>query len=169
MSRVLPPKLIEKFFRNSAAHRSAPVPLQVESGLLIRGDSEAAKPVRQAARQVLEQGPEAISPADLQELRYDLTLLEIDLAYAMNQTRSALAATAHHTLSKAILDLNQCWRAERKALRAAVAKVDPQFAQALDTALLDAWSGDVVPMKGLCRRMLDSIGGAERTYPKFRI
>lgn len=164
---VVPPRATEAFFNESAKYRSAPVPAQVAKGLLVQGNSGIASEVRRFAEDALARGPVPLAESEILDLRYDITLLRDDLAYASEEVIIGLAALAHTQLSQAVLDVAGAWRAKRKALRRAVANIDAEFAEQLDDALIQACSGDVQPMVNLCTKMLKRLGGPYRTYPRF--
>jgi hypothetical protein len=164
---VIPPKAAKEFFHESTKYRSAPVPAQVAKGQLIKGNPEIAEEMRRLAGDVLARGPVPITEAERLDLRYELTLLREDLAHASSEAIISLCALAHTQLSRAILDLAGAWRAERKALRRAVANIDAEFVERLDDALTQGCRGEVQPMISLCTKVLDRLGGPCRTYPRF--
>lgn len=121
---VLPSAIAQSFFKGSAEHRSAAVPPQVVDGLLLVGDERLASDIRRSAEDALAAGPKPLSEGEIGELRYELSLL-LDLHHAAPEALRALAAFSHVALSRAVLDLNRAWRADRKSLRKAVATIDP--------------------------------------------
>lgn len=122
---VLPSTIAQSFFKGSAEHCSAPVPPQVVDGLLVVGDERLASAIRRSAEDALAAGPKPLSEEEIGELRYELSLLLVDLHHVAPEALTALAAFAHVALSRAVLDLNRAWRADRKSLRKAVATIGP--------------------------------------------
>lgn len=166
---VLPSTVAETFFNRSAERRSAPVPPQVANGLLVVGEERLASAIRRSAEDALAAGPNPLSEEEIGELRYELSLLLVDLRHATPGALTALAAFAHVALSRAVLDLNRAWRTDRKSLRQAVATLDPHFANQLDAALIEAGKGHGGPMVAICEQVLESLGGPKRTYTRFSI
>jgi hypothetical protein len=119
------------------------------------------------AEDALTRGPAPLTESERLDLRYDITLLRQDLAHAPSDAAISLAALAHTQLSRAALDIAGAWRAERKALRRAVANIDAEFVGQLDDALTQACAGKVQPMIDLCTKVLERLGGLQRTYPRF--
>lgn len=166
---VLPSTIAETFFNGSADHRSAPVPPQVVNGLLVVGDEHVASAIRQSADDALAAGPKPLSEEEVGELRYELSLLLVDLQHANPEALTGIAAFAHVALSKAVIDLSRAWRADRKSLRKAVATLDSNFANDLDAAVIEACAGNRASIVRMCARVLDSIDGPKRTYTRFSI
>ncbi len=158
---------VREFFEESAKYRSAPVPIQVVDGIVVKGSSVIAERVRTLAREVTDCGPGLLSDADRSDTQYDITVLRDDLRHASRDALPALAAYAHVRLSRAVLDASGTWRAERKVLRRAVAKVDSGLADRLDEALLSGCSGDAILLVEICDVILERFGGPSRTYPRF--
>lgn len=161
------PDHTKSFFYGSAYYRSAPVPCQLADSILVRGNRFIAEQIRRQAIEAMERGPVPISDSDRLEMRFDLTLLYQDIAHAPPEDLPSLAAYTHTQLSRAVLDANRCWRAERKALHRAVAELDPSFAQRLDHALVEAIRGNPTPMIEACWEVISLLGGPQRTYERF--
>jgi hypothetical protein len=161
---ALPPARVEPFFRDSAQHRSAPVPHQVVDAIIVRGDEATARMVQDLARQVLREGPVPLSDAERLELRWTLTALLHDLAHAAPADVPMLAAQCHTKLAQAALDGARAWRGDRKALRSALTAAVPGLAERLDQALLAACGEAPEPLVALGHEILNSLGGALRTY-----
>ena len=164
---VLPSALAAPFFSGSAEHRSAPVPPQVSDGLLVVGNEDSASVIRRSANDAIAAGPKPLSEEEIAELRYELSLLLVDLQHAGPEVLTGVAAFTHVALSKALIDLSRAWRADRKSLRKAVAALDPNFANELDAALIEACAGHRGPIVALCERILGYVGGSQRTYTRF--
>lgn len=77
---------------------------------------------------------------------------------------AALAAELYMVLARAILDNAESWRAERKALRRAVAETAPTVAGRLEKGLRQACQGALAPLLALGREILSDLGGDKRTY-----
>ena len=161
---ALSPAHVADFFRSSALSRSAPVPHQVVDGLLVRGDEAAEKKVKAAALDVLNDGPAPLSEAERMDARWRLTQLLRDLTHAAPPEIPALGAQCHAELGRAVLDSSGSWRAERKFLRTAVARVAPAVAECLDEGLRLACQGDPNSLLELGREILGALGGELRTY-----
>lgn len=164
---VLNPRHASTFFTDSAKYRSAPVPHQVVDGVLVHGDPVLTEHLRKQAMTAIDSGPEPIPDTDRSETAFFLTLLQVDLQHASREALPALAAYAHVQLSKAALDARRCWRAESKALRRAVAKLDADLAESLDQALKEAIEGNPNLMIAVCGQVIAMMGGSERTYSRF--
>lgn len=161
---ALPPHRVESFFRGSAEYRNCPIPKQALDGILVIGDSAAAKELQAIAKQVLERGPQPLSEKEALDLRWNLTVLLADLARLPEDEVLAVAAQCHTQLAQAVIDGARAWRGERKALRRALLEIAPAVAEDLDAGLRAACQGDRLPMLQTGLQILERLGGSQRTY-----
>ena len=105
-----------------------------------------------------------LEKAERMDARWRLTQLLRDLTHAAPPEIPALGAQCHAELGRAVLDSSGSWRAERKFLRTAVARVAPAVAECLDEGLRLACQGDPNSLLELGREILGALGGELRTY-----
>jgi hypothetical protein len=161
---ALPPHRVEAFFRGSAEYRNCPIPKQALDGIVVIGDAAAAKEIQAIAREVVERGPQPLSEKEALDLRWNLTVLLTDLARLADGEVLAVAAQCHTQLAQAVIDGARGWRGERKALRRALLEIAPAIAAELDDGLRAACRGDRGPLLRTGQRILESLGGSQRTY-----
>lgn len=161
---ALAPQRVESFFTNSAQYRSAPVPRQVLAGLVVHGELSYAAQIKNSAQRILAAGPQALTEAELLDLRWRLTALLNDLAHVAIEEVPAVAAQCHTQLALAVIDRERGWRGERKTLRSALAEVAPALVARLDEGLVAACHGDRQPLLTIGRQILATLGGCQRTY-----
>lgn len=161
---ALSPERIDPFLAASAYHRSAPVPRQVLDGIVICGEPDYAEQIKERARRVLAEGPQALDDAEKLDLRWRLTALLNDLAHASAEELPALAAQCHTQLAQAAIDAARGWRGERKTLRRALAEAVPDLVDRLDAGLIAACLGNRQLLLHIGHEILNDLGGWQRTY-----
>ncbi|MCB0105417.1 MAG: nucleotidyltransferase domain-containing protein [Caldilineaceae bacterium] len=161
---ALAPQRIEELFAAAAYNRSAPVPHQVVDGMVIRGKSNFVEQIQALARNTLAAGPLPLTDAEIIELRWTLTMLLHDLRHVSAGELPALAAQCYTQFAQAAIDSVSGWHGDRKTLRRALIVVEPEYAAALDDALIAAIHGDRQPLLTSGHQVLERFGGSLRTY-----
>jgi hypothetical protein len=120
--------------------------------------------LRNLAHELIEIGPQRLSDAEREDLRWNLSTLTVELKHASPDDLPSLSAQCHVKLGEALLSIGNRWRCERKALARAVRTAEPEFARKLDTALSRSCEGDRREMLEVADLVLKKIGGLKRTY-----
>lgn len=156
------------YFISDARRRRPSLPAMCAEGVVLADSAGIAAELQRHARDLLERGPEPLTPAEIASARYGVTDLLDDFVGCTSREEGVFIA---HDLGAAsadlILSLNRCWLGTGKWLHRALRRHDPTLAQELAGALLVyARSGDKNPLIAFAERALAPAGG--RLFESYR-
>jgi predicted nucleotidyltransferase len=148
-------------FAEDARKRWPLLPEMCWDGIIVRDEDGLAQRIKHEAGRILDQGPEPLTAAEIDQYRFDLTSLLDDLESSTDRIEALLLSGGiFHLTATLLLALNRRWLGQGKWLIRRLRELDPEPAESLEQAL-DALcrTGETTPLLQLSDAVLDRLGG----------
>jgi hypothetical protein len=133
---ILTPATYATAFADQARKRWALLPSMCRDGIILRNQDGLAQQMKDEAAAILDRGPEPCSEAEMNQYRFYLTDLLLDLEVAVDPSEVLLAAGYIFYLTATILlSIRRQWLGQGKWLLRQLRRVDPEQALLLTDAL----------------------------------
>jgi hypothetical protein len=148
-------------FADDAKRRWPLLPEMCRDGFILRDRDGLAQRIKDEAATLLDQGPDPLSEAEMDQYRFDLTSMLEDLEGSRDPTEALLfAGGIFHVTATILLASHRRWLGQGKWLIRAPRDLDPKQAQELTAALHTlSRTGDRGKLVQVAGAVLDQVGG----------
>lgn len=152
---------LSRFFADDLTRRRPSLPNVAAEGVILVSEGGAAERIQEEARAVLQRGPAAPTPEQLEDWRYSLSDLLDDFTGTERFDEGMFIADALATeAADLLLLMHRRWLGNGKWVLRALARFDPNAAQQLASALEAYYRReDKAPLVQFAERVLAQAGG----------